>query len=497
MTRVLVVAPMFINDERRGPGIRSWELARVLSQDHQVSLLVPNDDHPLHADFVVRSCPRAEAGAEILDLLLAEHEVIVIQGPALQTYPRLAEILAAGEHYLVVDLYDPITLEQLAVDTGGQIGRWLHLEYTALLNEQLRLGDFFLCATEQQRDYWLGALAALGRLNHDTWDDDEFRHLIDVVPFGLPAESPPAPSEPVLKGTVPGIDPGDKVILWGGGLWDWLDPLTPVRAMERVAAARPEARLVFFRLAKGWSAMSERTWQLAAELGLLDRHVLFVPWLPPERWPACLSEADVGLSFHRAGIETHFAFRTRLLDYIWAGLPTVAAGGDALGELVAGHGLGHVVEPGDTEGLAEALISLLEEGDARRSRRDAFRQVAASLTWEQVARPLADYVAQPWHAGDAGPGFAPRWLAAEHDRLLSQTAHASRWRREAEAYARALEGHLAAEREKTGQLQSELETMARQLRQSEEHFQAAMNGRVMRLMISLQRAWRRLWGERP
>ena len=29
------------------------------------------------------------------------------------------------------------------------------------LNDQLRRGDYFICANEQQRDYWLGALSAL------------------------------------------------------------------------------------------------------------------------------------------------------------------------------------------------------------------------------------------------------------------------------------------------------------------------------------------------
>lgn len=487
---------MSVNRERRGPSTRSWELARVLGREHPLTLLVPNQDHPIHPDFEVRTHGRDEAVDESFDALLGEHEIVVVQGPVLQIYPHVAEILAAGGHYLVVDLYDPITVEWLAVDRDGERGRWLYLEQTAMLNEQLRLGDFFLCATERQRDYWLGALSALGRLNHDTWDGAEFRRLINVVPFGLPAEPPPAAAGPVLKGIVPGIAPDDKVILWGGGLWDWLDPLTPVRAMERVAAVRPEARLVFFRLAKGWTAMLERTWQLAAELELLNRHVFFTPWLPPEEWAACLGEADVGLSFHPAGIEAHFASRTRLLDYIWAGLPVVTAHGDVLSELVAVHNLGYVVEPGDVDGLANALLSLLEEADARRSRRDAFRQVAAQLTWEQMAKPLTNYCSQPWHAGDAGPGFAPRWLAAQHDRILSQAAHATRWRFEAEAYARALEGHLSAERERTGQLQHQLEETTRELRHSEERFRAAMNGRVMRLMTAIQRAWRRLCGGR-
>jgi hypothetical protein len=37
------------------------------------------------------------------------------------------------------------------------------------------------------------------------------------------------------------------------------------------------------------------------------------------------------VSTHYEHVETTFAFRTRILDYLWAGLPVVATGGDAFG----------------------------------------------------------------------------------------------------------------------------------------------------------------------
>ena len=42
---------------------------------------------------------------------------------------------------------------------------------TSVLNEQLRRGDFFLCASGKQRDFWLGQLAGMGRINHATYDE--------------------------------------------------------------------------------------------------------------------------------------------------------------------------------------------------------------------------------------------------------------------------------------------------------------------------------------
>ena len=49
----------------------------------------------------------------------------------------------------------------------------------------LASGDAFVCASERQRDLWLGALLALGRIDPDAYAaDPSLRSLIDVVPFG-------------------------------------------------------------------------------------------------------------------------------------------------------------------------------------------------------------------------------------------------------------------------------------------------------------------------
>ena len=82
-------------------------------------------------------------------------------------------------------------------------------------------------------------LAANNRLNPRTYDaDPTARALIDVVPYGLPAELLRA-ERPVLCGAPPDKGRKDRVLLWGGGLWDWFDPLTLLRALARVVAVRP------------------------------------------------------------------------------------------------------------------------------------------------------------------------------------------------------------------------------------------------------------------
>ena len=117
--------------------------------------------------------------------------------------------------------------------------RTRHKDRSAILHRQCQAGDFFLCASERQRDWWLGLLEAHGRINPWTFGDDpSLRRLIDVVPFGLP-ETPPQHTRPVIKGIVPGIGQRDSVILWGGGLWPWLDPLTAIQAIADLFTGQP------------------------------------------------------------------------------------------------------------------------------------------------------------------------------------------------------------------------------------------------------------------
>ena len=114
-------------------------------------------------------------------------------------------------------------------------------------------------------------------------------------------------------------------------------------------------------------------------------------WVPYEERQSYLLEADVGISTHHDHLEARFAFRTRVLDYLWAGLPMVLTRGDSMAELVERRGLGVTVGPEDDEGFAAACTELLDD---RRKREETARRVmgvASSFRWEEAARPLVEF----------------------------------------------------------------------------------------------------------
>jgi glycosyltransferase involved in cell wall biosynthesis len=403
--RILILSQDDIGANMSGPAIRCWEFAGVLSQHCRVTLTSSGEvelDLPPGVDTL-------QLNLQTLQERASDYDAIVLSGYTLSLYPFLKTL----DVPLVVDIYAPFNLENMQRIAGKKMAFQLqdHNEVLDVLKDQLLWGDFFLCASEAQRDYWLGVLSGLNRVNPLTYGDDPtLRRLIEVVPFGLPAESP-TPTRQVLKGVYPGIGPSDSVVLWGGGVYDWLDPLTLIRAMDVIAAQRDDVKLFFMGVrhpnpkVRGFEAL-ERALELSRELGLEDRIVFFNDWVAYEDRANYLLEADIGVSLHLDHLETRYAFRTRLLDHIWAGLPTICTTGDTMASLVSKHQLGRVVGYQAVAEVATAIFDLVDTPDLRAAYAPRFEAVAPSFSWPSAARPLVSFCRAPYFAPDRTQGKA-------------------------------------------------------------------------------------------
>lgn len=399
--KVVVATLDTLGRRMAGPAIRTWAIASRLSADHAVRLVTFGDCSRTSDDFQV-----AHVDVDSFRSQVEWADVLVVQGYLGASFPWLAQ----SDVVLVVDLYDPFHIESLEVHSGEPLDdrRWALEHARAELTFQLTRGDVFLCASQRQRDLWIGHLAALGRVNPWTYDDDrDLDSLVRVAPFGV--EEPPSPSPGAIKGVIKGIGADDRVLLWAGGVYNWFDPLTLVRAVDVVRRTVPEVRLVFMGMSHPNQDVpkmrrARQTRDLADELGLTGSSVFFHEgWVPYEERSSFLLDADVGVSCHLPGIETRYSFRTRMLDYLWTGLPMVCTGGDVFGDLVTSADLGRTVEPGDVDLLAAALVEMLQESpDDHAARRARVRQAAEDFRWSKVLAPLADVCAAPVRAADAG-----------------------------------------------------------------------------------------------
>jgi glycosyltransferase involved in cell wall biosynthesis len=398
---VLLVCADPVGERMAGLGIRCWELARALSTGASVTVAHGGSEQG-ERDGVRTVAFRPHAPAA-LRALIGRADTVV----AHPQWPLVSRWLARGSARVVVDLYCPETLETLELAAEMAPARRRQMTATTLdrLHAALRTGHNFICASESQRDLWIGAMLALRLIGPELYDrDPSLRGVIDLVPFGAPSEPPVAGSHPGPRETIATLDEDSELVLWNGGIWRWLDAETVLRAVAELAPRRPRLRLVFMGGAPDHPAAARSTREaraLASELGLLDSLVHFHDtWVPYSERAAWLTQADCAISAHADHLEARFAYRTRLLDCFWAGVPVVCTSGDELAGEVAAERLGAVAPPREPLALAAALEQVLDGG--RGAYAQGLRAAAELHSWVRAAEPLARWIAQPRPSGRPG-----------------------------------------------------------------------------------------------
>ena len=385
--RVAIVCSDVLGSSMAGPAIRAVELGRVLTGFADVRLAVREIRDAPDLPF-----PATVLGARAVDELLDWADVVAVQGPATDWYPAIL----ASDIAVAIDLYDPFNLEALEHAEAENLVPYA----TRVLLDQIDRGDFFFCASDRQRDYWLGMLSAAGRVTPAAYAvDPDLRLLIDNVPFGLPVE-PPRASGPGPRDEFAGIGPDDPLLLWNGGLWDWFDPELFVRAVDLARREVPTLRALFMGLRRPDHVGPDpepvrRVVELARELDLWETHVFARGWTPYEQRQNVYLDATAVVSFHRSHVETRFSFRSRLLDCIWASMPIVCTDGDVLAGTVVDERIGLTVPAGDLAAAAAALVAICSNVDDVQAMRGRLVQIAPEWTWENAARPLSEFVRAP------------------------------------------------------------------------------------------------------
>jgi glycosyltransferase involved in cell wall biosynthesis len=371
-----------------GPAIRAVELCRALSTRFRTTLVSRS-----RGDF--QTCAGVdffEATDETVRNAADGSDVIVVQGDVLLRWPELRRAKAA----LVADLYCPLPLELLETAAGADIAqRWpLNEQASMLLIDQILHADHFICASERQADLWLGALMVLNRVNpirFPTSASSSIDDILSIVPFGIP-EPASSWSRGKLRSRF-GIPRDEIVLLWGGGIYEWFDPETLILAVDALDKRGAKVHLVFLGGAHPAAAASHERRALAARalaerLGLVGRRIHFNEgWIDYDERFDYFADADLGVIAHHSTLETRYSFRTRVLDYIWAGLPVLCTEGDHFAKEIETHAMGAVARYGSVEDW----VRLIEEHSVPERRIDAGARVVAYANnhrWSCSVAPL-------------------------------------------------------------------------------------------------------------
>ena len=369
MSRVLLVCPEPLGHRQpAGIGIRFLEIEKMLKADgHSVTLLSP----PIAAeDFARRS---------------GDADVAVVQGHVANDF------FAHGRPIpTVVDLYDPFIIENLYYYESRGAEVFTH-DHATLINSLLR-GDFFLCASEAQRLFWLGTLLAVGRLNPAAFESDaNLESLIRVAPFGVP---PPrkrsAAAEP-------------RVLF--GGIYDWYDPILAIDAVAQARESLPQISLTFTRHPNPSLTPQGKTAeavQYVMKRGY-ESFVRFEPWFEYELRFEFFERFALSLLTFPQSLETELSMRTRVYDYLWGGLPIVSSSAPGTDDIIERYGA--VVRGNDPAEYAKALRRVIETPIDT-------TPFVESHQWSRTLAPLVDFCRAP-RIDESKDSFGVRMYAPE------------------------------------------------------------------------------------
>ncbi len=386
MSKALLVSEDNVGASMAGPGIRYFEFAKALSKHHQVTLLIPNEPDITHPDFKIEKNTN-------LSLLKSIHEADVLISQLI--HPKTAYLAKRYGLKIILDAYDPMPIENLEVFKYHSATTRDHKNNRILSHFQFsfQMADSIISGSDKQRDLWMGYLMNLGKLTPKAYDaDHSLKHLIDSVPFGMSATPPKMKGEGFRKRF--GIKEDAHVILWGGGVWNWFDPLTLIRAISELAKIRDDVFLIFMGIKHPNPNIPEMKMaldavELAKQLDLFDRNVFFnFGWTTYEERQSFLIEATIGASLHFEHLETQYSFRTRILDYLWAGLPIISTRGDYFADLIARKNLGIVVPENDVQAVKEAILSLIEDPTRREEIKENISEILPQFHWDEVVKPI-------------------------------------------------------------------------------------------------------------
>jgi len=203
---------------------------------------------------------------------------------------------------------------------------------------------------------------------------------------GIVAAPPPGQAQRAAERRALGLEEARPVLLLYSRLFEFdISRLTMVLA--QVQTAVPDLAILLV----GAGLYAEDAAALRCQLAqaeLLDR-VVDVGWVAPEKLPALLACADVGLYLMDDNLLNRTKCPVKLIDMVAVGVPVVAEAVGQVTEYVVNGRTGLLRSSGDATGLAQDVVGLLL-APARRAHLGAAARAhaAAHFTWDAIATRL-------------------------------------------------------------------------------------------------------------
>lgn len=165
-------------------------------------------------------------------------------------------------------------------------------------------------------------------------------------------------------------------LMYHGGLFERYGLDIAIRAVAQVRDAIPGLRFDIYGRGEATASLQ----QLIAELDLAEQ-VRLGGFVPLDRIPALVAEADLGVVPYRKNPFTDLLFPTKAFEYLVLGVPVIAARTEAVVDLFATVP-DMFFDPEDPQGLAAHILDLYRHPERRRRLIDTACSAYIPYAWE-------------------------------------------------------------------------------------------------------------------
>lgn len=177
-----------------------------------------------------------------------------------------------------------------------------------------------------------------------------------------------------------GFPLNEKIILFVGVLHKGKGPDVLIKAMANIMKSIPDAKLLFVGRG-GMKGELENLERLSERLGV-ENYVQFAGFVEGNLKPLYYKAADV---FVLPSVMKHESFGIVNLEAMACGIPIVASRIGGVPDVVKDRENGLLVQPKDSNELADAIIHLLENEEEREKMGKNGRKKVEDYSWERIA----------------------------------------------------------------------------------------------------------------
>lgn len=305
------------------------------------------------------------------------------------------------DQQLILDGYVPIHIEMSARNSDN-----LDREYDAfnfenkIWTKALRRGDILLCANEAQKKFYTGVMAQVGRINPITYGDED---LIQIVPYGIYREKAVAKNDPVSK-----LVKNKKAfkLLWFGGIYPWFDLTNLLEAVKNANKTTP-IELIMVGVKNPFNQHPDFIKRYEEVMDYIknnnmDEIVHITDWVKFEDRAEWYLGSDAVVLINNIGMENTLAWRTRLVDYVWADLPIVTNGGDPMSDILEANKAVYILPDLNAKTIEKEIIKISKDKETLKQVSVNLSKVRRLFYWDKVTENLSKLISKGYKPADAG-----------------------------------------------------------------------------------------------